>query len=78
MITIQLYPLADSRQQRIAIDKFTDRDFIKSVDSWLMELHTTKRGKIPWRFNIRKNKGKLSVTFVRYEDALAFRLKFGL
>ena len=78
MITIQLYPIADSRQQSAALDKFTDKEFVYSVDSWLMELHVTKRGKVPWRFNIRKNKRKLSITFVRYEDALAFRLKFGL
>lgn len=33
MITIQLYPLADSGQQSAALDKFADEDFIKSVDS---------------------------------------------
>lgn len=78
MITIQIYPLANSRQHSATLDKITDKDFIMCVDSWLKELHTTKRGKVPWRFNVRMNKPKLSITFVRYEDALAFRLKFGL
>jgi len=78
MITIQIYPLADSRQHSATLDKITDKDFIECVDEWLLELQPTKRGKTPWRFQIRKQKPKMLITFVRYEDALAFRLKFGL
>jgi hypothetical protein len=74
MITIQLYPNKDNR----ILDLFTDKEFVHRVDSWLMELQHTKRGKVPWRFNVRKHKGKLAITFVRYEDALAFRLTFGV
>lgn len=74
MITLKLYPTQDKR----LLDLFTDRVFVERVDTWLMELQPTKRRKPSWRFNIRKHKGKLAITFVRYEDAVAFKLAFGL
>lgn len=78
MYTIQLYPVQDMHKHKHNINIFTNKDAVRSVDEWLLELQPTKRGKTPWRFQIKKQKPKMSVTFVRYEDALAFRLKFGL
>lgn len=74
MITIRLYPSNDKRR----LDLFTNKEFIHNVDTWLLTLQPTKRGKASWRFNVNKRKGNMTLTFVRYEDAVAFKLAFGL
>ncbi len=45
----------------------------KIMAAWLSELTPTKRGKEPFRISTVE----LKISFVRHEDAVAFRLKFG-
>lgn len=56
-----------------------DIDKIDRVGKWLAELPPTKRGNLAYRICSGGYGNKIpSVVFVRRDDAIAFRLKFGL
>jgi hypothetical protein len=74
MITVKIFP----HSRKDILDVISRPEFIQEVDAWLEQLPTTKRGKQAWRFDAYKIKKKLNLTFVRREDAVAFKIVFGL
>lgn len=74
MITLTIH---DKELRRIFDNPYYN-ELISSVDKWLLELSLTKRNKISYRIRVDKRKMKIQLTFVRREDAISFKLKFGL
>jgi hypothetical protein len=62
-----------------AILAMLDIDKIDRIGKWLAALPPTKRGSLAYRMTSGIGGGKVpAVVFVRRDDAIAFRLKFGL
>lgn len=72
MIEITLFP-----KDITSADTASMISKVDQISEWLMALPPTKRGNLAYRMTCRM--GKIpSIIFVRRDDAIAFRLKFGL